>query len=158
MMSLKACFLFAALLSVATLTNGQSGFFKEKNRSKDNPAHNLSEAIKITDLLIDKLIKDNEVPSLVFGISVRNKTIHSRAHGLLDMENKVSTHIDAVYRMCSVTKTFTSLILGRLVDQGKVNYDDSIYAHLPPGTLSEKIVNGTRVNITVGQTLSMMAG
>ena len=118
----------------------------------------LAEAIEMTNSVMDSVMNKQAVPSMVFGISIHNKTIHRRAKGLIDIENYIPANITAMYRMASVSKTFTTTMLASLVDQGKLNFDDSIYKHLPVEAYPPKTFNGEPVDITVGQVSSHMAG
>src|SRR6218665_4029512 len=147
------------LLTFSRCLNVRETFsFADDNVGETKVPHDLSEAIMITDRLLDDYMNGQHIPSMVFGISVRNQTIHTAAKGLLDIENYVPANISAMYRMASVTKTFTSTMIGALVDAGKLHYDDSIYKHLPAGVMPQKSVKGKHVDITVGQTLAHLAG
>ena len=83
--------------------------------------HNLSEAIAASEKFVTTLKDMFNLPSLVFGISVRGKTIWSKSWGSADLENQVNATLDTSYRLASISKTFTSVLIGTLVDQGKWN-------------------------------------
>jgi len=97
-------------------------------------------------------------PSLVFGLSVKNKPVIKKAWGFADLENWVPAKVSTRYRIASVTKTFTSALIGQLVDQGKVHYNDPISRYLPESIFPTKSWQGHPVNITVRQLLSHTAG
>src|SRR5699024_6273473 len=99
-----------------------------------------------------------QMPSLTFGFAVRGKPILERAWGYLDLENSVPATTDSIYRLASVSKSFTSVIFGRLVDQGLVKYSDPLSLYLKPEIYPPKTWAGHPVNITLNQLLSHTAG
>jgi len=120
--------------------------------------HNLSEALADAEQFIVK-VKDNfGMPSLVFGISVKGKTIYEKVWGEQDLENAVSAKLTTKYRLASISKTFTSAMLGTLVDRGLVRYSDSVWLHISERDFPRKMWNGTPVDITIGQLADHTAG
>ena len=69
--------------------------------------------------------------------------IHSDKHqlhwkyavGTTGPENRQIT-ADNPYHIASIGKTFTSLIIAKLFERGRINYDDPISQYLPPGLLN----------------------
>ena len=44
---------------------------------------------------------------------------------------------DSIFEIGSITKTFTGLVLARMVEQGKVRLDEPVRELLPPGTVAK---------------------
>ena len=55
----------------------------------------------------------------------------ARGYGWADLENDVAMHPDAVFRIGSVTKQFTSTAVLQLMEQGRLSLDDEITRFLP---------------------------
>ena len=72
-----------------------------------------------------------KLPSLVAGLIENGKLIHSFAYGYRDIASKSPASIDTLYGVGSVTKSFTALAVGKLVEDGKVNFHDKIRDYLP---------------------------
>ncbi len=60
--------------------------------------------------------------------------IHSDKHGIHTLLKADPEGPDA-YHIASIGKTFTSVLIGRLVDSGKLHFDDSVAQLLEPGLL-----------------------
>ncbi|OTF78767.1 hypothetical protein BLA29_003958 [Euroglyphus maynei] len=97
------------------------------------------------------------LPSLIFGLAHRGQLIYNHSWGVLDVENPIiHADMNSHYRICSISKTFTSAYIGRLIDQDRIDYNTSIneiLSFFPPKQWQNEIVN-----ITIGQLLSHTAG
>ncbi len=69
--------------------------------------------------------------SVTVGVVSGGKLVWTKSYGLADIENNVPATKDTVYRIGSVTKQFTGLMLLQLVQQGKVHLSDSVKKYLP---------------------------
>jgi CubicO group peptidase (beta-lactamase class C family) len=91
----------------------------------------LSTAIEAIDKLVaGELARDN-LGSVTIGVVADNRLVWSRSHGYADMERKLPATADSVYRIGSITKQFTALMLLQLVEQGKVRLSDPVEKYLP---------------------------
>jgi len=66
------------------------------------------------------------IPSLSVGIVNDKKLVVRGGLGFADRERKMQPNENTVYHLASITKTFGSIILMQLVEQGKVSLDDPI--------------------------------
>lgn len=57
--------------------------------------------------------------------------IYQKGFGLADMEWKVRNAPDTKFRLGSITKQFTSMLIMQLVEQGKLDVQDTLTTHLP---------------------------
>ena len=71
------------------------------------------------------------LPSISFSIGINGKLIWSKAIGYKDIETKSPVTIHSTYRIGSISKSVTSLALGLLYQENKLNFDSSIYHYLP---------------------------
>ncbi|MDN5288159.1 MAG: hypothetical protein JWR38_4433 [Mucilaginibacter sp.] len=69
------------------------------------------------------------------GISVAvikdNKVIWLTAYGFANSENDTPADTSTIYRIGSITKTFTAVVLMQLVQEGKIKLDDPVEQYLP---------------------------
>ncbi len=119
---------------------------------------NLAEAIAASEKLFEAVKQQQTLPSLTVGLSVRNKTVFSKAWGLADLENEIPAQVNTTYRIASISKSFASLVLGTFVDQGLAKYSDPLSKYLKPADYPAKSFAGHHVEITLGQLLSHTAG
>lgn len=118
----------------------------------------LLEAVKDAEDFIVQVKDYFNMPSLVFGISVKGNLVYERAWGYSDLENAVPASMQSKYRLCSISKTFASALVGLLVQEGKLTYDTPINQVLNEKDFPMKTWNNEKVNITVGDLLSHRAG
>lgn len=73
----------------------------------------------------------NPVGSVTFGVVSGNQLIWTKSYGDADMEKHLPADKDTVYRIGSITKMFTAVMLEQLVDAGKVHLSDPVEKYLP---------------------------
>jgi len=86
--------------------------------------------VKIDALAAAELAKDN-VGGVTVGVVAGSKLVWSNSYGYADMEKKIPASKDTVYRIGSITKQFTALMLLQLVEQGKVKLSDPVEKYFP---------------------------
>ena len=69
--------------------------------------------------------------SLTVGLVTDAGLVWTRSYGLADMEKKVPATSETVYRIGSITKQFTALMLLQLVQDGKVHLSDPVEKYFP---------------------------
>lgn len=89
-----------------------------------------AELTRQLDALLTPLLPADQ-PGAAVLVARNGKAIYRRGFGLADLEKKVSVAPGAVFRIGSVTKQFTSALVMRLVDQGKLALADPITKYLP---------------------------
>ena len=84
---------------------------------------------------IDKLFHDyaaaNHVPGAVWGIVVDGRLVHSGALGYRELTGKSTPNADTVFRIASMTKSFTAMSILKLRDEGKLALDDPAEQYVP---------------------------
>ncbi|MGY2078950.1 serine hydrolase domain-containing protein [Modestobacter sp. SYSU DS0657] len=88
--------------------------------------------------------RDGRAPSLVAGVVRGGGLAWSAGRG-----DVADPHTDVQYRLGSISKTVTALVVMRLRDEGALGLDDLLDEHLPGTPLGDR---------TVGQLLSHLAG
>ena len=64
-------------------------------------------------------------------VAEKGKVIYQKGFGLADMEWNVPNQPDTKFRLGSITKQFTSMLIMQLVEQGKLKLDVPISTYLP---------------------------
>ena len=70
------------------------------------------------------------------------KPLLAKAYGYADREKKIPNTLDTPFMMASMTKLFTGLAIGQLVERGKLSYDDPLskfLAEFPDAESAKKI-------------------
>lgn len=71
------------------------------------------------------------VPGVQVAIGHRDEILLSRAYGSADVENGVRLRTDHLFRIASHSKTFTATALARLVEAGRLRFDDPVGQYVP---------------------------
>lgn len=102
-------------------------------------------------------VAQNHIPGLAYGIVVDGGLIHSGGMGIGNVPKKSSIDKDTVFRIASMTKSFTGMALVKLRDEGKLRLDDPVTEYIPE---LASLVYPTRDSapITVRNVLTMSAG
>src|SRR5215468_1851591 len=64
-------------------------------------------------------------------VAERGNVIYKKGFGLADMEWDIPNQPDTKFRLGSITKQFTSMLVMQLVEQGKVKLDGKLTDYLP---------------------------
>jgi CubicO group peptidase (beta-lactamase class C family) len=83
------------------------------------------------DYFLYEKMTETKLPSLSVAMVKDNEVFYSRAFGLKNIESGLPTSISTNYGIGSVTKSFTALGIGKLVEKGKINFHDLVVDHLP---------------------------
>lgn len=78
------------------------------------------------DEVVEKSLKDFQIPGVAIGIVVDGSVIYAKGIGYRDYEKKLPITADTKFLIGSCTKAFTSFVIGCLVDEGSVSWDDRI--------------------------------
>lgn len=71
------------------------------------------------------------VPGVQVAIGHRDHVLFSRAYGYADVEKRVRLTTEHLFRIASHSKTFTATALARLVEAGKLRFDDPVGDYIP---------------------------
>jgi CubicO group peptidase (beta-lactamase class C family) len=83
------------------------------------------------DSEIDRAARTFEVPGAVIVVVEGDRIIYQRATGLLRAGRPERTSLHTPFAIGSITKSFTAAAIARLVDQGKLGWDDKAARLLP---------------------------
>jgi CubicO group peptidase (beta-lactamase class C family) len=118
--------LTSSLLGVLLGANQESpGFADSDRRSK------FSAAYADIDTIFHRFIERAHVPGAVWGIVVDGELAHSGAAGYRDIAAKAPADADTVFRIASMTKSFTAASILKLRDEGKLSLDDPAERYVP---------------------------
>lgn len=83
------------------------------------------------DALVRDVISHYDLPGIAVGVVEGDNIILARGYGetLVGSGNPVTTQ--SLFKIASNSKAMTAALLARLVDQGKLRWDDPVISHLP---------------------------
>jgi CubicO group peptidase (beta-lactamase class C family) len=71
------------------------------------------------------------VPGMIWGIVVDGQLVHVGTSGVRDLTSKAPITSSTVFRIASMTKSFTALAVLKLRDEGKLSLDDPVAKWIP---------------------------
>lgn len=103
-----------------------------------------------------ELAKD-QVAGVTIGVVSGADLVWTGSYGMADMERKVPASRTSVYRIGSITKQFTAVMLLQLIRDGKAKLSDPVETHLPEiNTVKGRLAGAPA--ITLGQLATMTSG
>jgi len=88
-----------------------------------DPPHNL-------DSYVQQAMKDWQVPGLAIGIVKDDSLIFAKGYGVRELGKEAKVDEHTIFAVASNTKAFTAALLGMLVDEGKINWDDHVVDYM----------------------------
>ena len=91
----------------------------------------LAAAYPEVDRVMREFVARENVPGAAWGIVVDGELAHVGTVGLRDVEAAQPVQGDSVFRIASMTKSFTAMAVLKLRDQGKLSLDDPVERYVP---------------------------
>lgn len=91
----------------------------------------LAAAFPELEKLFDSFIERAQPPGAVFGVIVDGELVWVKAAGVRDKTGDQPVTPDTVFRIASMTKSFTAMAILKLRDEGKLSLDDPVAKYVP---------------------------
>ncbi len=96
------------------------------------------EKIKAAFTVIDSMYKkhatDNHFPAISFGLVVDGQLAYKNSYGYTDVAKQIPATSSSLFRIASMSKSFTCMAILKLRDEGKLNVDDPAYLYIDSAT------------------------
>lgn len=92
---------------------------------------NLSKYFPIVDSLYKNHAKKNNFPSIAYGVVVGNQLVYSGATGIANIKDNRPATPKTLYRIASMSKSFTGMAILKLRDEGKLSLGDPVSKFIP---------------------------
>jgi CubicO group peptidase (beta-lactamase class C family) len=111
--------------------------------------------------VIDQLYKDyaekNHFPGLTYGLVVDGKLVHTGSMGYTDLAKKTPATPQSLFRVASMSKSFTAMAILQLRDAGRLSLDDRADRYIPE-LKNAKLLTTDSPPITLRPLLTHAAG
>ena len=91
----------------------------------------LARAFPDVDRLFEKYAAEAHVPGAAWGIIIDGELAHIGVTGYRDVPSKAAVTPDTVFRIASMTKSFTAMAILKLRDEGRLSLDDPAEKYVP---------------------------
>jgi CubicO group peptidase (beta-lactamase class C family) len=123
--------LFSALLLLAALVLRSAPPVAAQSVTATRPTPSLQERLDRLAAEIDRNRVDLHVPGAALAIVRGDEVIFARGFGFADVERKTAMTPSTHLFIGSATKAFTATLVGMLVDEGRMRWDDPVETYLP---------------------------
>ena len=111
--------------------------------------------------LLDQLYQDyaekNHFPGFTYGLVVDGKLVHKGSVGVTDVAKKTPATSQSLFRVASMSKSFTTMAILQLRDAGKLSLDDRADTYIPEMKKS-KLLTTDSPPITLRHLMTHAAG
>jgi CubicO group peptidase (beta-lactamase class C family) len=115
----------AAVVAMAAASAPVPHFADPERRAK------LASAFEDVDRLLRTFAERSHVPGAAWGIVIDGELAHAGASGYRDVASKAPVDADTVFRIASMTKSFTAMSILKLRDESKLSLDDPAERYVP---------------------------
>ncbi|MBK8099380.1 MAG: beta-lactamase family protein [Planctomycetes bacterium] len=91
----------------------------------------LAPATAASRLAAEDLLRTTGAPGLAFAVARHGQLICEQAVGVVDLDSRLPVATQTKFAIGSITKSMTMALVGALVDEGKLGFDDPIERWLP---------------------------
>jgi CubicO group peptidase (beta-lactamase class C family) len=130
----------AACALMLALVSGQEVWGQQPARDLRMEAARFTDPDRRTKLrsafeAIDRLVEDfatrEHVPGAAWGIVIDGELAHVGVTGVREISSNTAVDADTVFRIASMTKSFTAMAILQLRDEGKLSLEDPVERHVP---------------------------
>jgi CubicO group peptidase (beta-lactamase class C family) len=89
------------------------------------------------DAVVTKALETFNIPGAAVGIVVDGKIILNKGYGVREQEKGLPVTDETLFAIGSCTKAFTTFLLGQLVDEGLMAWDDPVIKYIPEFRLQD---------------------
>jgi len=113
----------------------------------------LLEIVTEYEVFFRQLVTDRDYPGAAFAIVRRDQILHVSTIGHTSADRIVPIDVNTTFRMASVSKTFAAEVVGLLVEDGVLRWDDPVIYYVP-----DFKVNGDTSQIRIQHLLGQSTG
>ena len=111
--------------------------------------------LKGLDAYVAQALKDWDAPGLAIAVVRHDSVVFAKGYGVRELGKAEAVDANTIFAIGSTSKAFTAALLGMLVDQGRIRWDDPVTRYLPGFQLYDPYV--TR-EITIRDLLTHRSG
>ncbi|HEY4831008.1 MAG TPA: serine hydrolase domain-containing protein, partial [Waddliaceae bacterium] len=107
----------------------------ETSLATDQPTQCFKDSLSDIDSIVNDILESFNIPGIAIGVVADNEVVFCRGYGNRDQNQGFPATENTLFTIGSCTKAFTAFILGQLVDEGKIGWDDPIIKYIPEFSL-----------------------
>ena len=136
---------------IAAQVGYQPPYFKDSNR-----VEKLRAAFPVIEAMVQKYAAAHHFPGYSFGIVLDGKLVYETSGGYTNLQTKTPATSKSMFRIASMSKSFTAMAILKLRDEGKLNLEDKASKYIP--ALKNQGLTTDAAPITIRDLLTHAAG
>lgn len=145
----KILFISYLLLSIAgnpikaqNAENFKPAYFADENRKQK-----LQAIMPLVDSLYKAYATKHHLPGYAFAIVLDGEVLYKNTGGWANIEEKIPANFETMFRIASMSKSFTTMAILQLRDAGKLKLDDPVAQYIPEMKGQALTKDGTQITI-----------
>jgi CubicO group peptidase (beta-lactamase class C family) len=118
----------------------------------------LADALTDVDAVFDRFAARAIAPGFAYGVIVDGSLVHAKGQGTLRTGTEAQPGQDSVFRIASMTKSFTAAAILLLRDEDRLRLDDPVATWVPELASAQATYSADSPPVTIGSLLTMSAG
>lgn len=132
-----------AVFAASTLLAQESPEFTDQHRAQE---------VRATESTVDRMFRGHwegrHTPGFAYGVVLDGELVYSGAFGFANLEERIPADTRSLFRIASMSKSFTALAILQLRDAGKLDLDDPASTYLPEmGSLTYLTTDAPEITI-----------
>jgi CubicO group peptidase (beta-lactamase class C family) len=111
-----------------------------------------AELLSVLGATIKDICASSGTPGLSLGVLHHGAVLFRENYGYRDVEARLEPDSDTIYGIASLTKAFTSSLLGNFVDEGKITWDTPVRTVIPEFHRDDEVNDSTIVDLLAQRT------
>lgn len=103
----------------------------EPQFSDPDRAKKLAAAFPEIERLFTERVERQHMPGAVMGVIIDGELVWVKSAGVQDVKGRAPVTPDSLFRIASMTKSFTAMAILKLRDEGKLSLDDPVARYVP---------------------------
>lgn len=112
-------------------TSGVARAYEPPAFAGEDRLKKLEPVFPVIDRMYREHAEKNHFPGYAFGIVLDGKLVHSGSGGFADLRQRTPATTRTMFRIASMSKSFTAMAILKLRDEGKLRLDDPVHQYLP---------------------------
>lgn len=134
------------------LSSYHEPFFSQSARKTQ-----LREAAGLVDTMFRAFARDHHFPAIAYGVVLDGELVLSGADGFTDVDRRIKATTRSMFRIASMTKSFTAMAIVKLRDEGRLALDEPAAKYIRELRDVQYLTDDAPV-ITIRNLLTMSAG
>ena len=122
---------FINSIAILSFAQNQQATYQPPRFTDNNRLQKIESTFAVADSIFKAYADKNHFPAVAFGLVVDGKLVHANAFGFTDISKQTKATPASLFRIASMTKSFTAMAIVKLRNEGKLSLDDPAFKYIP---------------------------